>query len=87
MSAAHKQSPAYAAELWAKWPESAQWPGVLDLYEAAAYLRVSYPTLWRACQCGRDGKARLQHQRIGNAYRISRATLDRFGLVPTRQAA
>jgi hypothetical protein len=71
--------------LWRKWPRSEDWPGVLNLYEAAAYRRVSYLTIWRLCQKGRDGRARLAHQRIGSVYRISRAALDRFGLTPGRE--
>lgn len=73
--------------LWAKWPAPANWPGSLDLYEAAAYKRVAYLTLWRACQTGRDGRARLKHQRFGSVYRVDRAALDAFGVVQQREAA
>lgn len=69
---------------WAKWPTAAHWPGSLDLYEAAAYLRCAYITLWRACQTGRDHKARLAHRRLGDGYRIAKADLDRFGRVEAR---
>lgn len=83
-----KRSPAYAAALWARWPACDRWPGILDLYEAAAYLRVDYKSIWRACQVGRsDKKAALKHQRIGSIYRIARADLDTFGRVEGRVAA
>ena len=77
-----KRSSEYAEMLWAKWPQAEDWPGVLDVYESAAYLRVHYNTLFRACTPDRTGRARLAHQRIGLAYRISRAALDSFGFVP-----
>lgn len=80
----YKRTAAYADDLWRKWPRTEDWPGSLNLYEAAAYKRVDYKTLWRACQTGRDGKARLAHQRFGTDYRISKAALDRFGLVEQR---
>lgn len=73
--------------LWAKWPTRAHWPASLDLYEAAAYKRVAYLTLWRACQMGKDLRARLKHQRFGTAYRVDKADLDAFGLVKERSAA
>jgi hypothetical protein len=82
-----KKSAEYAEALWAKWPTPAQWPGSLDLYEAAAYRRISYGTIWRACQIDRAGKAALAHQRFGTVYRISRAALDAFGVVGERRAA
>lgn len=82
-----RRSPEFQAQLWAKWPLAEQWPAKLDLYEAAAYLRCNYITLWRACKCGRDGRARLAHQRIGRDYRIDRRTLDAFGSVKQRGAA
>lgn len=74
-----RMSAAYAEGLWAKWPSPKQWPAVLDLYEAAAYLRVSYNYMWRLCQLGRDGKAQLAHRRIGALYRIARRDLDALG--------
>lgn len=85
-TAKFKRSGAYADLLWQRYPRSERWPGVLDLYEAAAYKRVCYNTLWRACIPGRDGKSRLRHQRFGAAYRIARVDLDRFGLVEGRAA-
>ena len=82
-----RTSRAYQDSLWAKWPTAADWPGSLDLYEAAAYKRVAYLTLWRACQRGRDGKAQLAHQRFGDTYRVTKTALDRFGAVAERAAA
>lgn len=82
-----RRSAEYQDSLWAKWPLPEQWPMRLDLYEAAAYLRADYLTLWRACQCGSDGRARLAHQRVGNAYRVDRRSLDAFGAVKQRGAA
>jgi hypothetical protein len=82
-----RTSRAFQDSLWAKWPTPAQWPGSLDLYEAAAYKRVAYLTLWRACQKGRDGMARLEHQRLGSIYRVDKAKLDAFGRVKERSAA
>lgn len=82
-----RRSKAYQLACWAKWPTEAAWPGSLDLYEAAAYKRLDYATLWRACQPGRDNKARLAHQRFGSTYRISKRALDAFGRVEERGAA
>ncbi len=82
-----KRTAAYAELLWQRWPRVEDWPGVLDLYEAAAFLRVDYKSIWRACLVARtDGKARLCHQRIGNHYRIARGDLQRFGRVEARAA-
>lgn len=86
-TAKHKRSAAYAAELWKQWPRKQDWPAVLDLYEAAAYRRVEYKTIWRACRVGKtDGKSALRHQRFGAAYRIDKDDLERFGRVEGRAA-
>ncbi len=82
-----KRTAAFADSLWQKWPAESDWPGVLDLYEAAAFLRVDYKSVWRACKVGRtDKKARLAHQRIGTNYRIRRADLVALGRVEARAA-
>lgn len=86
-TAKFKRSRAYADKLWAQWPSREQWPGTLNLYESAAYLRCSYEYLWEACQPDRKKKARLKHQRLGADYRVQRESLDRFGLVEERSAA
>lgn len=82
-----RKSAEHQDSLWRKWPQPADWPGTLDLYEAAAYCRVAYLTIWRACQTGRDGKARLAHRRFGTVYRVNKSALDRFGMVAERTAA
>ncbi len=71
-------------ECWRRWPSPANWPAILDIYEAAAFLRVSHWTLRRAAVTGRDGRAALSHQRIGSAIRFRRADLEKFGLVQDR---
>jgi hypothetical protein len=88
LTAKFKRSTRFADYLWRKWAGENDWPGVLDLYEAAAFLRVDYKSIWRACQVGRsDHKARLRHQRIGSAYRIRRDDLVTLGRVEARAAA
>jgi len=72
--------------LWAKWTSPEAWPGVLDLYEAAAYLRISYDAVRDACIQARDGTAKLAHQRIGSSYRIRKLSLDRYGIVEGRHS-
>lgn len=87
MTARCKRSSAFAEMLWRKWPRADDWPGVLDLYEAAAFLRVDYKSIWRACKVAKsDGKARLRHQRIGNSYRLDKADVAGFGRVEARAA-
>jgi hypothetical protein len=82
-----RRSSALADELWTRWPKPEDWPGRLDLYEAAAYLRVNHKTVRRACLAGRDGRAALRHQRIGAQYRIAKRDLDTLGLVQGRAVA
>lgn len=87
ITAAFRRSRAYADHLWARWPRAELWPDNLDLCEAAAYKRVDYSTLWHACQTGRDGRAKLAHQRVGTKYIFRKADLDRYGRVEGRAAA
>lgn len=83
-----KCSETWQLEQWAKWPLESSWPGMLDLYEAAAFLRVHPDTIRNSCQVARrDGKARLAHQRIGASYRISKKSLQTFGSVEQRSVA
>lgn len=92
MSAAAKQSevhalkcsPAWQLAQWAKWPDEAMWPGVMDLYLAAAFCGVCPATIRRACIPGRDGRALLAHQRFGAKYIIRKASLLAFGKVQAR---
>jgi hypothetical protein len=81
---AFKSSRVWQDECWARWPTDAAWPQVLDMYEAAARLRVSPDSLRRATKTDRDGKARLAHQRIGSVYRFRSRDIDAFGQVHGR---
>lgn len=87
LTAQFRRSRAFAALLWTQWPRADQWPDNLNLCEAAAYKRVDYSTLWHACQKGRDGRALLAHQRVGDKYIFRKADLDKFGRVEGREAA
>lgn len=79
-----KSSRAWQLACWVTWAKEEDWPGKLDLYESAAYLRVSPASLRRATEVDRAGRAELPHQRIGAAYRISRRDLDSHGRVEGR---
>jgi hypothetical protein len=79
-----KSSTAWQDELWRRWPREEDWPARLDVYEAAAYLRLSPDSIRRALVQARDGRAKLAHQRIGSIYRIRRVDLDTFGKVEAR---
>lgn len=81
-----KASEAWQSELWMRWPREECWPAKLDIYEAAAYLRVSPDTIRRAVVVARDGRARLPHQRLGAVYRIRKSDLDTFGMIQGRAA-
>lgn len=83
-SAKLKASAAWQDALWRRWPREDCWPVKMDVYEAAAYLRVSPDTIRRAVVIARDGRARLAHQRLGSVYRFRKADLDAFGAVPGR---
>lgn len=82
-----KASEAWQSGQWVRWPREEDWPAKLDIYEAAAYLRVSPDTIRRALIVARDGRARLAHQRLGAAYRIRKADLEVFGAVAGRPVA
>lgn len=79
-----KASTAWQDQLWQNWPRDECWPAKMDVYEAAAYLRVSPDTIRRALAVARDGKARLAHQRLGSIYRIRKVDLDSFGVIGGR---
>lgn len=81
-----KASETWQNELWMRWPREECWPAKLDIYEAAAYLRVSPDTIRRAVVVARDGHARLAHQRLGAVYRIRKSDLDTFGMIQGRAA-
>jgi excisionase family DNA binding protein len=80
-----KASSAWQDRLWQNWPRDECWPAKMDVYEAAAYLRVSPDTIRRALVVARDGKARLAHQRLGSIYRIRKSDLDSFGVISGRE--
>lgn len=84
-SAKLKASAAWQDALWRRWPREDCWPAKMDVYEAAAYLRVSPDTIRRAVVIARDGRAKLAHQRLGSVYRFRKADLDAFGAVPGRR--
>lgn len=79
-----KSTEEWQSALWIRWPSESMWPAKLDIYEAAAYLRVSPHTIRRFLAVARDGKARLAHQRVGAVYRIRRVDLDAIGSVAGR---
>jgi len=80
-----KAAEAWQNDLWLRWPRVECWPGILDIYEAAAYLRVSPDTIRTPVTVGRDGKAKLAHQRPNSIYRIRKTDLDAFGSVEGRE--
>ncbi len=82
-----KTSEAWQCGPWARWPREEDWPAKLDIYEAAAYLRVSPDTIRRALIVARDGRAWLAHQRLGATCRIRKADLEVFGAVAGRPVA
>ena len=78
--------------LWRRWPSPSDWPGILTIDEAAAYLRTSSDYIRDATAAGRDGKAVLRHQDLpgkGGAKgksmkRIRKTDLDAFAVVDSR---
>ncbi len=84
---AEKCSQAWQLQQWLKWPEESLWPGRLDLYEAAAFKRVSWATVRRACLPDANGRAALEHERMGSVYRIRKAVLVKWGRVEAREDA
>lgn len=69
---------------WERWTTPDAWPHRINIVEAAAYLRVSTDTIRRALRTGRDGRARLAHQRLGLRIVLHRTDLDAFGRVAAR---
>lgn len=84
-STKEKSSVAWQTDLWRCWPREEDWPARLDVYEAAAYLRISPDSIRRALILARDGRAKLPHQRVGSIYRIRRTDLNSLGRVEGRQ--
>ncbi|MBL9212708.1 MAG: hypothetical protein JNL92_19760, partial [Opitutaceae bacterium] len=54
-SAKLKASATWQDALWRRGPREDCWPAKMDVYEAAAYLRVSPDTIRRAVVIARDG--------------------------------
>jgi len=79
-----KASAEWQDALWRKLPQEADWPGYLDVYESAAFLRVSPDTIRRALVTGRDSRALLSHARPAGIYRIRKDDLRGFGRVDGR---
>lgn len=72
---------------WREWPREEDWPQYLDVYEAAAIVRVSPDTIRRALVTDRLGRASLRHFRYGASIRIRKADMLKFGVVPDRQSS
>ena len=80
-----------ADALWKKWPTAADWPEVLGVDEAAAYLRISTDLIRDLTETDRDGKAQLRHQRIKGRgdreiRRMRKTDLDNLGLIDDRRS-
>lgn len=84
---AYRSSDEFRDACWSRWPTDAAWPRVLDVYEAAARLRTSPDSIRREATIGRDGKAKLAHQRIRAAYRFRLQDIDNYGQVQARLPA
>ncbi|WP_438482755.1 helix-turn-helix domain-containing protein [Oleiharenicola lentus] len=82
-----KVSREWQDQLWQHWPAAARWPGILGIYEAAAFLRISHATIRRLCTAGRDDKAKLRNQRVAGIFRIRKVDLENLGLIQERAAA
>jgi hypothetical protein len=69
---------------WYRRPTVECWPEVLDVAEAAAFLRVHPDLIRRALKRDRAGQAALAHQRIGGRFRVLKADLLAWGRVNGR---
>jgi excisionase family DNA binding protein len=72
---------------WEQWKLPDDWPHLLNVMEAAAYLRVSQDVVCDALHIARDGRARLAHHRFGRRIIIRRSDLDAFSYVEGRARA
>jgi hypothetical protein len=70
-----KSSAGWQLEQWRRWPDENAWPGVLDVYEAAAFLRVHPWTIRTAIKAHDEGRPGIPAQRIGGAIRIRKVDL------------
>jgi len=66
-------------ELWARWPREENWPGYLDVNEAAAFLRISPKSIRLKLEmkqtAGRPRPPELPLHRLGRIYRIRKEVL------------
>jgi hypothetical protein len=70
---------------WKKWPSYGDWPGYLDVYESAAYLRIC-PKFIRRRLCivvddNGERSAAIPHLRIGGIFRLNKEYLEHLGAV------
>lgn len=77
-----KSTEEWQATQWARWPREEDWPVTLDVYEAAALLRVSHDLIRSLLVTDRLGRAKLRHTRLGVTIRIKKADLLAYGVVP-----
>ena len=82
---ATKSSRAWQNELWRQRPRYSDWTGSLDVYESAAYLRIS-PKFIRQRLCIVTDEnhgifAEIPHLRVGAVWRIKKEHLEQFGAV------
>ena len=82
-----KSSEAWQLAQWQRWPTEGLWPGVMDIYLAAAFCGVCPRTIQRVCVPDREGRAALAHQRFGAKYIIRKGALLAFGRVKSREEA
>lgn len=76
----------WQAAQWARWPREEDWPATLDVYEAAALLRVSHDLIRSLLVTDRLGRAKLRHTRLGVTIRIKKSDLLAYGVVPDRKS-
>ena len=81
-----KSTDEWQAAQWSRWPREEDWPAILDVYEAAALLRVSHDLIRSLLVTDRLGRAALRHTRLGVTIRIKKSDLLAYGVVPDRKS-
>lgn len=81
-----KSTDEWQAAQWSRWPREEDWPAMLDVYEAAALLRVSHDLIRSLLVTDRLGRAKLKHARLGVTIRIKKSDLLAYGVVPDRKS-